>query len=94
MSGGGPPTVDELRVTIVELLAHVLGIEQASIGLEDRLIADLRLDSDDFSFWFVPALQERLGTEIPIEAWDTVFTVRDAVQVATAALREGSRREL
>ena len=52
-----------------------------SPGISDRLVKDLKRDSDDFSFIFVPRLEQRLGVKVPVLEWQTVYTVQDAVDL-------------
>jgi acyl carrier protein len=44
-------------------------------------VGDLRLDSDDLSFVFVPLLEKQLGVKIPVREWDHVYTVQDAIDL-------------
>lgn len=50
-------------------------------ALSDDLVLDLRIDSDDLSYVFVPELEQRFGITIPAGEWESVHTVQDAVSL-------------
>lgn len=72
--------------TITSLLSEILAEDREPIRLGQRLLDDLHLDSDDFTYWFVPELEERLGMELPQPYWDDVYTVADAIRVVEEVL--------
>jgi len=77
---------EKVRSIVVRLLSDAVDIPPERIQGSDRLLDDLRLISDDFSLGFVPDLEAELGVKIPVQAWDHVWTVDDAVRVASEAL--------
>lgn len=62
-----------------QVLAELLLVDAAEIDLSQRLIDDLELHGDDFSFDFVPEIEDRLDVNVPVNAWDDVYTVRDVI---------------
>ncbi len=59
-----------------------------SIKLSDRLIKDLKMDGDDFSFIFVPEIESKFSVKIPIQAWRKVSTIEDVINVIKTTLNE------
>jgi acyl carrier protein len=51
------------------------------VHLSADLVRDLKVDSDDLSYIFVPTVQERLHVRIPVDEWDKVYTVQDAIDL-------------
>lgn len=66
---------------VLETLEKELAVPAGRLRLDADLTRDLKIDSDDLSFLFVPKLERRLGVKIPVEEWSSVGTVRDAVNL-------------
>jgi acyl carrier protein len=49
--------------------------------LSDDLVLDLKIDSDDLSFLYVPDLEKAFEIKVPVEEWNNVFTGEDTVKL-------------
>jgi acyl carrier protein len=78
-----PPSVGEITAVVRAALLD-LGIPEARIAPDARLVKDLRADSDDLSFGFIPEVERKLGIEVPSRAWSEVYTVADVSKVLIA----------
>ncbi len=83
---------DEAFDVVFDLLGEIMCKPKdqlrCQLDLSDRFVKDLRIDSDDLSFVFIPKLEEWVGTEIPQEDWDKVWTLQDAVNLAARLRRK------
>ena len=70
-----------IEMTIYALLEDIVKIPRSAIRRVDFLVRDLHMDSDDFSFLFVPELEKRLGIHVPVQAWSTVYSVDDTIHL-------------
>ncbi len=70
-----------LETAIYELLEDIVKIPRNSIRRTDFLVRDLHIDSDDFSFLFVPELERKLSIHVPFHAWSTVYSVDDTIHL-------------
>jgi acyl carrier protein len=52
-----------------------------AVHLSADLVRDLKVDSDDLSYIFVPTVQEQLHVRIPVDEWGKVYTVQDAIDL-------------
>jgi acyl carrier protein len=59
---------------VTEVIKDILGRNGPQFTLSDDLVKDLKIDSDDLSFLFIPQLERRLNIEIPAKEWLTVGT--------------------
>ena len=71
----------EIEEVVLRVIEQELAIPRQRIRLDDRFVADLKVDSDDLSFLLVPAVKRELSVDPPMDAWQTVFTVRDVVDL-------------
>ena len=82
------------KSSIQKIVKKIIESEQLSdipvesIKLSDRLIKDLKMDGDDFSFIFVPEIESKFSVKIPIQAWRKVSTIEDVINVIKTALNE------
>ena len=60
---------EEVSSLVYELLEDILVRDKRSIRDDDRLVHDLHIDSDDFSFLFVPKLHEKLDIKTKPDEW-------------------------
>lgn len=79
---------NEVEEVVLRHLADITKVARSRIRPSDDLVRDLKADSDDLSFLFVPAVERALGVIIPPENWSSVHTVRDAVDLLCAAKAE------
>ncbi len=59
------------------------------LQVSDRLVKDLRIDSDDLSFILIPKLEEWVGREIPQADWDRVWSIQDAIDLVAGLKCKG-----
>ncbi len=92
-SDGEKNGLDELsklvRQVVLSKLAEILKCPKDAISLDQRVVDDLRVDSDDLSFWFIPGVESSLGIDVPNKEWRGVSTVRQVC----ALLEEHCRRK-
>ena len=69
----------EVEALVVEQLSQLTQIPSNKIALDDRLLEELKLDGDDFTFVLVPSVSGSLRVRVPVERWSRVHTLRDAV---------------
>lgn len=74
------------RVTnaVLDALQDITGVPSEQIRMNDRLVGDLRMNGDDFTFVFVPRIEQSLGIVTNPEAWQEVSTVQDAIKIFRA----------
>ncbi len=63
--------------TIVDILDKLIPAYSRRILLTDDLVTDLKIDSDDLSFYFIPEIEKRLNVQVPIEEWNAVSTIEE-----------------
>jgi hypothetical protein len=78
---------------VLASLEDLTGRKRDLIKREDRLRADLRLDGDDFSFVFVPAIERQVGVTTSPIAWRGAVTVQDAIDIFARAAAQPSETE-
>ena len=71
---------DHAREIVDSALRDILGTSTIFQG-DERLVNDLRVDSDDLSFLFVPAIERAAKIRPPAQRWRSVFTVNDAARL-------------
>jgi len=81
------PTVKEIERIVLESVEDVTGIERSQIRRTDRLVHDLKMDGDGFSFVFVPDVEKALGVTTTQDQWDCASTIQDAIDVFAAAVQ-------
>ena len=72
---------ERVRACVLAAVEDVTGRSRQEVRPADRLLADLRMDADDFSYLFVPGLEKQLGVITSQDDWDGVVTVQDAIDV-------------
>lgn len=70
----------DIERAVFELLKDIVG-SQRELSLTDRLVKDLKIDSDVLSFEFCLLLQEQLKIDVPDEEWLQVYTIEDAINL-------------
>ena len=68
--------LDELQTLVYRIMERELAIATDDIGL-DLPLHTLDVDTDDWSFSFVPALDRELNIETSVEEWGKAGTVRE-----------------
>jgi hypothetical protein len=67
------------RVPLPYLARRLL--RPAAEGRYGDLTKDLKINSDDLSFVFVPNLEKSLGIRVPTRAWDSIHCGRDTARL-------------
>lgn len=75
---------------VLESLEDLTERPSNRIRLKDRLVSDLGLDGDDFSFVFVPGLEQALGIRTDPLAWEHLVTVGQVIEYLVASTRRAS----
>jgi acyl carrier protein len=68
--------IEELVFTLLE---DILMMPRSKINVTDQIIKDLKMDSDDANFMFVPELERRLEIEVSEKEWSKDRTVQDVL---------------
>ena len=76
---------------IYEVMYESLAIDVSGISPSDDL-ADLDVDTDDWSDLFVPDLQKRLGVSVPVKEWGRATTVSRMAEMLTKYVTSVSAR--
>ena len=71
----------DLQTIVAAQAAELSHLTATQIGLDHSLLWDLRIDEDDFSYVFVPALEKELGIKTSPTDWAGIRTVRDVVEM-------------
>lgn len=69
-------TLDELHLLIYRIMEQELAIPTDDIGL-DLPLHKLNVDTDDWSFSFIPALDRELDIRTSEDDWSQAGTVRE-----------------
>jgi acyl carrier protein len=78
--------VGELRELIYNVMREELCINVEGIKLTDEL-AKLNVDTDDWSFIFIPAIEEKFGVKPSLEEWEQVGTIEEIIQLLSNYLK-------
>jgi hypothetical protein len=83
-----------IEETILEVLERdVLCRPRSTFSLDDHLVYDLKIDSDDISFIFIKELESRFGVYPKSEEWQQVRTGTRCSEAAVQVLdRLGNRQ--
>jgi hypothetical protein len=71
---------------VLEGIVDVTRTNRGEINRTDRILEDLRMDGDDFSLVFVPAIESQLGVKTKPADWTNAYTVQDVIDVFSTAL--------
>ena len=71
----------DLLSIVIDKAAELSEVRREDIRPDHRLMRDLEMDEDDFSFVFVPRLEKTLGVKTSPADWETVSTIGDVVEV-------------
>jgi acyl carrier protein len=71
----------DLQHIVISNIAELSRMKQADIRLEHTLVGDIKMDGDEFSFVFVPALEKALRIRTSQSDWDGVRSVGDIVEM-------------
>jgi acyl carrier protein len=73
------PTVEQV---VWETLEKSLLVPRSQLNVKTDLVRDLKIDSDDLSFNFVPELEKKLKIEkIPMEEWANVSIIQEVIDL-------------
>ena len=78
---------NEIEQIIYVVLNESLAMDTNGIDATDEL-TKLNVDTDDWTFSFIPDLQERLGVSVPAEEWSNVSTVSEIVEMLLPYIKE------
>lgn len=73
--------MDPLSARVIELVRELVKTPLEGIRMESRLIADLKLDGDDFAMTLVPELKREFSLKVARKEWEEVSTVADLIKV-------------
>ena len=76
-----PQKDDYIHETVLKILEDVFRHPKEKLTLRDKIIKDLKMDSDDFSFLFVPMLEKATRIKVPVEKWAHVITIEDVIRL-------------
>lgn len=80
---------DAFRI-VVEIIVEELAIPEEEITPDTHFVHDLRVDSDDLTFGYVPAVHKRFGVVLSNAEWLKVGTPQETVDaVLEARARQG-----
>ncbi|MUG93974.1 hypothetical protein F7734_16865 [Scytonema sp. UIC 10036] len=71
----------DIEAAVFSLLREILGDPERELKLSDRLIKDLKINSDVLTFEFAIPLMQQLSIDIPDPAWLNVYTVGDTINL-------------
>jgi acyl carrier protein len=78
--------VEIVQSKVFDIIQEIL-CDRRSLLLSDRLVGDLRIDSDDLSFSLVPDIEQAFSIRVPIEEWGHVYTIEDVVNLVQRHLQ-------
>lgn len=78
-----------IHATVVKILENVFLHPKEKLKLTDKIIEDLKMDSDDFSFLFVPMLEKATRIKVPVEKWARVITIEDVIRLLEKYNKKG-----
>ena len=70
-----------IKRAVFEMIENILVKPRSKFRVTDKLVSDLKINSDDLSFIFAPEREKKLGIEVPAEEWSEVYTVQDAINL-------------
>jgi acyl carrier protein len=76
---------DLVRGKIVYIVKDILCDENIIINDNDDLVRDLKIDSDDLSYIFVPYITEAFSVDVPNFEWKKVNTIGDTVRLVLSS---------
>ena len=82
--------LDDLHLLVYRTMERELAISTGDIGL-DLPLHTLDVDTDDWSFSFIPALDQELGIETSVEDWSDAGTVREIASMLQRHLKAEGR---
>lgn len=72
---------DEIRSRVLDIVRDILCDQDRELSLSDRLVRDLKIQSDDLSFSLVPAVEKTFDLRVPLEEWGSIYTIGDVVDL-------------
>ena len=69
----------EIEQEVIQVLRDFVRNPRREINLNDHLVRDLRVDSDEASFCLIPKLETMLGFSASNAEWREVGTVADLI---------------
>ncbi len=64
---------------IREFIAQLAAVPAGALRSDQRLVADLKIDGDDYGMWLVPELQKRFSIRPSIAEWESAPTVGELI---------------
>jgi acyl carrier protein len=71
----------DIEAAVFSHLREILDNPERDLQLSNRLIKDLKIDSDALSFEFAIPLMWQLGINVPDMAWINVYTIEDTINI-------------
>ena len=66
---------------VFDVIEQELAVPRRRIRREDYLVRDLKIDTDDLSFLFIPKLEGLFGLRIPAEDWGNAYSIDDVINL-------------
>jgi acyl carrier protein len=79
---------EEVKEIVLRWVCDITDLPVERIRLTDRFVDDLRADSDELTFVFVPGVERDVGVHVPVKAWKNVHTVADAIHLVHSCQNE------
>ena len=70
-----------VRDVVLEALEDTICISKDSIAMQHDILRDLKMNSDDASFEFIPSIERRLDIDIPESEWLKATTVGEVIEL-------------
>lgn len=71
----------DIQAAVFSFLREIVDEPERDLQLSDRLIKDLKIDSDVLSFEFAIPLMQELGINVPDMTWLDVYTIGDTMNI-------------
>lgn len=73
---------EEIQSIVFDIVREILCDRKWPLSLADRLVRDLRIQSDDLSFSLTPDVERAFNIRVPVEEWGHIYTIGDVVNLA------------
>ncbi len=72
--------IESIEKKLVEIIKEELAFSVSPSQLEQD-IAEFNIDTDDWSFLFIPTVEKRFNVRVPIDEWSHVYTIKDIARL-------------
>ncbi len=70
---------EEIESRVFDIIRQILCDRDRPLSLADRLVRDLKIQSDDLSFSLVPDVERAFSIRVPVGEWGHIYTIGDVV---------------